>query len=218
MGPNYSANREDKRSLHEENATFSRLLEEEVRQAIDIRGHPSPEQTLSLLIYDWQSCEPQVQLVLDDRPFSGPFEDIFDEKEESLEIRFRLSDGYHNSISSLKTDIEEALTGQNFLGATTMHTGAIAVRKCMDDLRRARKRRPQWSDPRTIFNAEYRFMRRSTESRSLYFKTVVDEEERSVIIVNESSSVFKDEMGCDVVSPNAIPLACLPGSVGSPVG
>lgn len=144
---------------------------------------------------------------LDERLFSKPFDGWLNAKQRTLEFRFKIPADYPGHRASIPAYVKSLLSDRDLLGITTLYIGSGPVKQCTDILKKARSRRPQWSEPVSLYNAQFFWMKRSPRSPSIYVKMVVDSDEICMLVVSENSPAYRNEFGSDVVCPRK-PLPC----------
>ncbi|RMJ22164.1 hypothetical protein PHISP_06961, partial [Aspergillus sp. HF37] len=208
MGPSPSTiDQEEAQEVSDER--FKRLLDAETLQKTFSQISHGTEQTVFLGVHGWHTEEPSIYLMLDERPCNKPFDGWLDAKETALEFRFKIAADYPDSRARIPAYIESLLSNKDLLGISTLYIGPDPVRQCMDVLKKARSRRPRWSEPISLYNAQFSWMKRSPQSPSIYLKTVADSDEVCILIVNENTPVYKNEFGSDVhkfIQVVALPL------------
>lgn len=179
---------------------FKKLIDEETLEQIGPGADEGPEQTMSLTVYGWHSDQPPIYLMLDERPSETDFDGWLNARERTLEFQFTVPTDYPGRRSNFGTNIQKLLLNDNLLGINSMYTGPEAVNNCIEGLKRSRSRRPQWSDPVSLYGAQFTWMKRSPTSPFVYFRMTVDASETCILNVNERSPNYKDETTGDVVS------------------
>lgn len=197
---------------------FQKILDAETLQQTSSQMCPDTEQTLFLSVQDWGADEgsPSTHLLLDERPFNKTFDGWLNAKKRTLEFRFKIPPDYPSNRAKAPAYIQNFLSSEDLLGITTIYIGPEAVRTCMDILKKARSRRPQWSEPISMYDAQLFWMKRSPHSPSIYIKMVVDSWETCILVVNENTPEYKNEFGSDVVSQSTLPVSWYDGPVLTP--
>lgn len=202
MGPSPSTIDQEK-AQEVSDERFKRLLDAETLQKTFSQTSQGTEQTVFLGVHGWHTEEPSIYLMLDERPCNKLFDGWLNAKETALEFRFKIAADYPDSRARIPAYIEGLLSNKDLLGISTLYIGPDPVKQCMDVLKKARSRRPRWSEPISLYNAQFSWMKRSPQSPSLYLKMAADSDEVCILIVNENTPVYKNEFGSDVVSRRA---------------
>ncbi|RJE25274.1 hypothetical protein PHISCL_02363 [Aspergillus sclerotialis] len=188
---------------------FKKLIDAETLEQTGPFPYQGPEVTMSLTVYDWHSDEPSIYLMLDETPSETDFEGWLNTRERTLEFQFTVPTDYPGRRWSFGSNIQRLLSNRDLLGIGSMYIGSEAVKDCLDELKRSRTRRPQWSEPVSLYGAQFSWMKRSPASPLVYFKVVVDPSETCIFNVNETNQQYKDDIAGDVdkfIKIMAIPL------------
>lgn len=167
------------------------------------------EQPMTLSVRDWQTVRPSLELLIDERPADIDFAAWLHTRHHSLEFIFKIPAGYPGRRSSFGHYISRLMFEEDVFGITGIYYWTSGVQKCMDTLNRARKRRPKWSDPMSIYGAQFFWMKRSPTSPMVYIKIEVEDDETCILSVNENDPEYRNEAGADPVGLNDFPLLML---------
>ena len=191
--------------------TFKRLIEAETLLKMGPAADPDMEQPMTLSVRDWRTTTPSIELLVDERPADTDFAAWLHTRQLSLEFMFKIPAGYPGRRSRFRHYITKLMFDEDVLGITSIYYWPSGMQKCMDTLNRARKRRPKWSEPMTLYGAQFFWMKRSPTSPIVYIKIVVDDDETCILGVNESDPEYKNEAGADPVRlDHFLFLTCAP--------
>lgn len=194
-----TSSRKQPRGLISSDECFKRIIDAETLQQTGPYTDQDTDQAMSLTVNDWHSDSPSTYLMLDERPSTTEFEGWLNARDRTVEFQFIVPANYPGRRSNIGPYIQKLLENEDFLGIAAIYLGADAVQQCIDTLRRARRRRPQWSEPITMYGAQFFWMKRGPDSPMVYIKTVVDADETCILTVNETNPDYKDEAGGDAV-------------------
>ena len=179
---------------------FKKLIDAETLQQTGRAADQGREKSMSLTIYDWNSDSPSINLMLDETPSETDFEGWVNSRDRTLEFQFTVPADYPGHKPKFGSNIQRILSKDKIFGIGSMYIGSEAVKNCMEEMKRSRTRRPQWSEPVTLYGAQFSWMKRSPTSPLVYFKMTVDASETCILNVNEANQEYKDEAAADVVS------------------